>query len=93
MTQVNEHKEAAPGQNKEFHIFVNGREKVVTEKRLTFSQVVELAFGSVPPSGTTIYTVTYKKGEDKKPEGSLVDGETVNVKNGMIFNVTATDKS
>ena len=41
----------------------------------------------------TIYTMTFKRGEEKKREGSLVEGDTIRVKAGMIFNVTATDKS
>jgi len=82
----------APGQNKEFKIIVNGKQKIWTEKTISFAQVVQLAFGS-PTNPNTIYTVTYKKGEDKKPEGSLVEGESVHVKEGMIFNVTPTDKS
>ena len=28
-----------------------------------------------------------------KPEGTLVEGDDVKIKDGMIFNVTATDKS
>jgi hypothetical protein len=40
-----------------------------------------------------IYTVTYRKGDGHKPEGTLTEGERVKVKDGMIFNVTATDKS
>jgi Multiubiquitin len=40
-----------------------------------------------------MFTVTYRRGEGNKPEGTLVEGETVKVKEGMIFNVTATDKS
>ncbi len=87
-----EHKHEAPGHNKEFTIIVNGREKVVTGKEISFSQVVELAFGTTS-NPNTIYTVTYKRGEGNKPEGTIVDGDTVKIKNGMIFNVTATDKS
>lgn len=74
-------------------IVVNGREKEVTQKELTFSEVVTLAYGAPPNGGNTIYTVTYKRGNGNKPEGSLVAGESVKVKDGMIFNVTQTDKS
>ncbi|MBI5676234.1 MAG: multiubiquitin domain-containing protein [Nitrospirae bacterium] len=87
-----DHKNEAPGQNKEFTIIVNGREKVVTGKEISFSQVVELSFGTTSKPNT-IYTVTYKRGEGNKPEGTMVDGDIVKIKNGMIFNVTATDKS
>ena len=82
----------APGQNKEFTIIVNARPKTVTEKRLTFDQIVALAFGT-PNYDCSVYTITYQKGEDKKPKGSLVPGESVNLKEGMIFDVIRTDKS
>ncbi|MFA6896875.1 MAG: multiubiquitin domain-containing protein [Patescibacteria group bacterium] len=92
MSNSEEHKGEAPGQNKESTIIVNGREKIVTGKELTFTQIVELAFGpSTNPN--TIYTVIYKKGDNDKPEGTMVNGDKVKIKNKMIFNVTATDKS
>ncbi len=60
---------------------------------LTFQEVVALAFDN-PPSGPNIlFTITYRKGHGDKPEGTLVEGETLKVKDGMIINVTATDKS
>jgi hypothetical protein len=37
--------------------------------------------------------VSYEDGPRKNPQGSLTEGQTVFVKNWMIFNVTATDKS
>jgi hypothetical protein len=74
-------------------IIVNGREKTVTSKELTFAQVVALAF-SPPPSGENIvFTVTYRKGPHPRPEGTMTEGQSVKIKEGMIFNVTATDKS
>ena len=80
-------------ENKEYTIIVNAREKKVTEKELTFSQVVSLAFDP-PPSGPNVFlTVTYRRGHGNKPEGILIVNETVKIKEGMIFNVTATDKS
>jgi hypothetical protein len=74
-------------------IIVNGREKTVSEKELSFDQLVKLAFDN-PPTGEFIcFTITYRRGEGNKPEGTLSEGESVKVKKGMIFNVTATDKS
>jgi hypothetical protein len=78
---------------KSFTIIVNGREKIVTSRELSFSEIVALAFDNPPSEPNTIFTVTYRRGEGNKPEGSLVQGETVKIKDGMIFNVTATDKS
>ena len=88
---MNKEKEA-PGQDKEFTIIVNGREKKFTGKEISFKQVIELAFGTYEDNPNIVYTVTYSKGEDKK-EGTMTAGSTVKVKDGMIFNATRTDKS
>jgi hypothetical protein len=80
--------------NHETTIIVNGQEKTTTEKELTFEQVVSIAYDGNPPSGPNWeFTVTYRRGHEDKPEGSLVAGKSVKVKKGMIFNVRATDKS
>lgn len=78
---------------REYHIFVNTRPKEVSTPTLDFWEVVKLAFPQVVPDTTTYYTVTYKRGPKTNPEGSLVAGETVHIKDGMLFNVTPTDKS
>ena len=78
---------------KVFEIVVNGRQKLVTEKRLSFYEIVALAFDNLPSGPNIIFTITYRKGPHQKPEGTLLEGETIKIKNGMIFNVTATDKS
>jgi hypothetical protein len=77
----------------EFHILVNTRPKDVRQPTLSFWEVVKLAFPQAQPSPTTYYTVTYKRGPKANPEGSMVAGETVHLKDGMLFNVTSTDKS
>jgi len=74
-------------------LIVNGRPKYWTEKRITFEQVVVLAFGTYDPNPNKVYTVTYDNGPHQNPEGSMVKGDKVFVKDKMIFNVTATDKS
>jgi hypothetical protein len=79
--------------SKDITIVVNGRNKTWSEKTISFEQVVVLAFGKYEDNGVTAYTVTYKKGQGNKPEGSMVKGETIHVKDKMIFNVTATNKS
>ena len=94
---VKSNAEHAPGQNrdhdrKEVTIIVNGRSKTITQKELTFDEVVTLAFG--PPNyETSVYTVTYQKGDGHKPTGSLVQSQSVKIKDGMIFDVLRTDKS
>lgn len=81
------------GEDKDLTIVVNGREKVVSSKELPFIEVVALAFENPPTGPNIVFTVTYRRGHGDKPEGTLVEGGTVRVKDGMIFNVTATDKS
>lgn len=80
-------------EGKDITIIVNGREKVVPKTDYSFSQIVGLAYDT-PPSGDNVtFTLTYRRGNGNKPEGTLTEGETVKLKDGMIFNVTATDKS
>lgn len=86
-------KEHSAHQDKGFSIIINGREKTVEKEELTFDEVVALAFDD-PPTGEFIcFTITYRRAGGRKPEGTLVEGKSVKVKDGTIFNVTATDKS
>jgi hypothetical protein len=73
-------------------IIVNGRIKEVEEKKISYQQIINLAFDEIVQSPNVVYTVKYSKGkhEDK---GSMVEGDTINAKEGMIINVTKTDKS
>lgn len=74
-------------------IIVNGRKVEVTEKKLSFGQVVKLAFPEAEFVPHLVYTVTYKRGANQKPKGVMVKDDVVTIKKGMVFNVTATDKS
>jgi hypothetical protein len=77
----------------EITIIVNAQPKTVTTKELTFDEVVRLAYPN-PPTGPTVeISVTYYRGDDKKPEGTLEEGQSVKVKQDMVFNVRVTDKS
>lgn len=78
---------------KEITIIVNGRKKMVTKKRLTFDEIVQLAFDPVAEGPNIMFTITYRNGPRANPEGSLMEGATVKIKEGMIFDVTPTDKS
>lgn len=82
------------GQEKEknVEIVVNARPRTVAKEKLSYRDVVELAYGQFDLNPSVVYTVTYSKGihDDK---GSLVDGKDVMVHKGMVFHVTKTDKS
>jgi len=91
-----EHQEQTPDakahEHKPVTIIVNGRKKEFLGKEITFEQIVKLAFETPPYGENTMFTVTYKRGQGDK-EGSMLPGDSVKVKDGMVFNVTATDKS
>ena len=78
---------------KEITIVVNGTEKVVQKEDFTFDDIVKLAYDNPPFGQNTLFTITYRKGHGNKPAGILAEGESVKVKKGKIFDVTATDKS
>jgi hypothetical protein len=78
---------------KVFAIVVNAQPKEVAEPKLTFDDVVKLAF-PIPPEGQNIlFTIKYRKGPAVNPKGSLLEGQAVRIKDGMIFDVTPTDRS
>jgi hypothetical protein len=85
----------AQGQHHEKHIviIVNGRRKEVMTTELTFVQIVALAFNPIPSGPNVMFTITYRKGPRENPEGTLTEGATVEIKDGMIFDVTETNKS
>ena len=91
-----EHQEQAHDPHSHEHkpvtIIVNARKKEFSGKEITFEQVVKLAFETPPYGENTMFTVTFKRGHGDK-EGSMLPGDRVKVKEGMVFNVTATDKS
>lgn len=74
-------------------VVVNGEPHETVETRLSFDEVVKLAY-PVPPTGTCIeFTVTYRDGPPANPKGTLTAGHSVKIKNKMKFDVTATDRS
>lgn len=75
-----------------YNIFVNAKRNSWKDKTINYSQVVDLAFP--PPHGPNeIFTVQYSRGPKENREGTLVEGQEVEIKSGMVFDVTRTDKS
>jgi hypothetical protein len=87
----NSHSDPAPGHHKTYSIVVNGRPREVSEHKLTYLQIVQLVFPGEQPSANIVYTVTYSKPNGN--DGSLVEGQDVVIKDGMVFNVARTDQS
>jgi hypothetical protein len=63
------------------------------DEKIAFEQVVKWVFPDYSPTDGRTYTVKYKKGDNEKPEGQLVKGASVKVKEGMIFSVSRTGQS
>jgi hypothetical protein len=74
-------------------IKVNSRDRLVDHRVLTYWEVVKLAYPEAAPSDQIIYSIDYASGPRQNPNGSLVEGQSVLVKDGMKFYVTPTDKS
>lgn len=74
-------------------LLVNLEAKPWSEKTITFEQVIVLAYGSYDSNEDKGYTVTYDRGPRQNPEGTMVKGERVFVKDKMLFNVKQTGKS
>jgi len=86
-------KDDADKHHKEITIVINGTSKTVEKDRLTFDEVIALAFEN-PPTGEGVqFTVQYSRGHSDKPKGTLVEGQSVKLKEGMEFDVTPTNRS
>lgn len=86
-------KEAADMHHKEITIVINGTAKTIQKERLTFEEVVALAFDNPPTGDGVQFTVQYSRGQSDKPKGTLVEGQSVETKEGMEFDVTPTNRS
>lgn len=72
-------------------IKVNGRSRTVEKRRYSYREIAAIAYPN-PDFESFNYTTTYLHGIDGA-EGDLVEGESIKVKNGMVFNVRRSDKS
>jgi hypothetical protein len=85
------HAQSSPTQAKSYSIIVNGRPREVSEHRLSYIQVVQLAYPGEMPTDQIVFTVTYAHPHGR--DGTMVAGQEVQIKDGMVFNVRKTDKS
>ncbi|GAB1342132.1 multiubiquitin domain-containing protein [Gemmatimonas sp.] len=77
----------------EFNIVINGRHRTVTDPRVTFEQIVQLAFPDQPAEPNAVYSMTYRHAASAPHAGEVAAGGSVQVKNGTVFNVTKTIQS
>jgi hypothetical protein len=74
-------------------IIINARPYEVDAKKLSFEDLVNLSYNGSPPTGDNwVFTVTYSRGEHGQG-GTMLPGDHVKIKNKMVFDVGATDRS
>lgn len=83
---------SAGGNDKLVTIVVNGTAYEVAKERITYEELLELIEAPTLPEGQR-YQVVYSKGHNGKPTGTLIEGESVQVKKDMEFDVTPANRS
>jgi hypothetical protein len=78
---------------KKTNIIVDGTPHVVDTDKVSYAEVVTLAYPDYPHHPEITYSVTYKKGPHSNHEGILSPGGSVEVKDGMEFRVVRTGQS
>lgn len=73
-------------------IYVNGTPYEVDKGRISYEQLLTLIQAPPLPEGKR-YAVQYSKGHNDKPTGTLIEGESVEVKKDMEFDVTPANRS
>jgi len=79
--------------HKAITIYINGTPKQAEKGKLSFAQIVALAFSS-PPTGEKVqFSIQYTRGHSEKSKGTLVEGQSVEIIEGMEIDVTPTNRS
>lgn len=74
-------------------IIVEGTPHRWSKDTISYDEVVTLEVPDYAQHPEITYSVKYKNGPGEKPEGTLAKGESVCVKDGMIFSVSETGQS
>lgn len=72
-----------------FHIIVNARQHTVPGPKVSYREIVNLAFPG--DTGEIIYLVQYTA--PHRPDGALHDGDSIEAENGMKCDVTPTNRA
>lgn len=80
-------------EHKKVTIIVEGTPHEWPKGEITYAEVVTLEFPDYSPSSGISYAVKYTRGHGEKPEGILAVGESVRVKDQMVFSVSTTGQS
>lgn len=73
-------------------IFVNGTAYDVAKGKISYEELLVLIEAPALPENQR-YQVMYSKGNSDKPTGTLIEGESVQVKKEVEFDVTPANRS
>ena len=74
-------------------IFVNTDPHEVEHGKLTFQQIVRLAFPSEAGNPDILFKVSYRRGQGHSELMTLAEGGEVQAQEGMVFNVSYENRS
>ncbi len=86
---MSENLKTPPGQEKDTRIYVNTNGKFWNKKKISFEELVNIAFPGVTKKE---FDITYIKGHSNQ-EGELLNSESIPVHHEMEFIVTPTNES
>ena len=74
-------------------IYVNTDEQQVEHGKLTFQQIVKLAYPDKTGDANILFKVSYRLGRGHSELKTLAEGGDVEAQDGMIFNVSYENRS
>jgi len=74
-------------------IYVNTDPHEIQHGKLTFQQIVKLAYPDKASDPNILFKVSYRLGRGHSELKTLAEGDEVDAQEGMIFNVTYENRS
>ena len=71
-------------------VFVNARRHSIVGQLLSYEELFQIAF---PDREVIPATATFRGGPPHKQTGRIISGQSVELRSGMIFNVSVTDNA
>jgi hypothetical protein len=87
------HDNQGQGPDRTVTIYVNTDPHQVEQGKLTFQQIVQLAFPNEAGKPDILFKVSYRLGRGHSELKTLAEGGDVQAQEGMIFNVSYENRS
>lgn len=93
MAESNSQGDQGQGPNRKITIYVNTDPHEVEHGKMTFQQIIQLAFPIEAGKPNILFKVSYRLGKGHSELMTLAEGGEVQAKEGMIFNVSYENRS